>query len=120
MKNLYIHKYLILGISIIVVLFLLSYWFEVLFPIAWILVVILLVVVLFDLYILFSIFFTQITHNVTVYVSWRNFVPQSYLPTNIQIFCHNLNGLLIFRHEIYALLAAFACLFKSSQINSFF
>ncbi len=54
MKNLYIHKYLILGISIIVVLFLLSYWLEVLFPIAWILVVILLVVVLFDLYILYS------------------------------------------------------------------
>ncbi len=55
MKSLYIHKNLILALSIIVILFLLSYWFEVLFPVAWISVIILVIAAFYDLYILFSV-----------------------------------------------------------------
>lgn len=54
MKNFYIHKILILAISTIVVLFLLSYWFGELYPVAWIAVIALIILIIFDSYILFS------------------------------------------------------------------
>ena len=54
MKSLYVHRNLILVLSAIIALFLLSYWFEVLFPIAWILVIITVILIIYDIYLLYS------------------------------------------------------------------
>lgn len=52
-RNLYIHPVFFYYISVLVVVFLLSYWFELLYPIAWLLVLLLFTVFLLDLILLF-------------------------------------------------------------------
>lgn len=53
LKNLYLHNKFYYYIAIIVAVFLLSFWVEILFPIAWILTVTLIVLFLFDIVLLF-------------------------------------------------------------------
>ena len=53
-RNIYIHQRFFVYISIISALFLVSYWFPIIYTLAWILVTIILVLFLSDIYILFS------------------------------------------------------------------